>query len=79
MSGEVRPDFKVVKKGRILLEYSSFFLLFKVSGIRSSFAKFLPLLHLETTSEATRITLETSGELKGLDSLYFVPVNVIGI
>jgi hypothetical protein len=65
----LRPFFEVVKEGWILLDYSSFVPLIKVSGDRSSFAK----LHLfppsETTPEATRIRLVTSGELKGLNSM----------
>ena len=64
----------MVKEGRILREYLSFLLLFKVSGVRSSFDKILVLPHSETTPEATRINLEISGELKGLSSLYLVPV-----
>jgi hypothetical protein len=60
----VRPDFEVFKEGRILIDYLSFLLLFKVSGVRSSFAKHLPPFPSpETIPEATRINLVTSGKL----------------
>jgi len=60
MLSAIRPDFEVVKEGRIL-HYSLFLLCFKVSGDRSSFAKLLPFSSLEIVPEATRINLVTSG------------------
>ena len=59
MFGEIRPDFEVVKEGRIL-HYSLFLLCFKVSGDRSSFAKHHPFPSPETIPEPTRINLVTS-------------------
>jgi hypothetical protein len=38
-----------------------------------------PLPSPETIPETTRINLETSGKLKGMSSVYSVPVNVNGI
>jgi len=56
----------VVKEGRIFYDHLSFLLLFKVSGDRSSFAKLhFPFPSPETTPEATKINLVTSGEKKG--------------
>jgi hypothetical protein len=59
-----RPSFELVKEGRILKDYLSFLLLFKVSGVRSSFTKLLPLPSPEITTEATRISLVTNGKYK---------------
>jgi hypothetical protein len=59
-----RPSFEVVKEGRISLDHLSSLLLFKVSGHRSSFAKPHSLPSPETTPEATRINLLTSGKLQ---------------
>jgi hypothetical protein len=79
MLSVIRPDFEVVREGWILLDYLSFLLLLKVSGVRSSFAKLHPLPSPETIPEATRISLVTSGKLEGLNSLNLVPDNVNGI
>jgi hypothetical protein len=68
MLSVIRPDFEVVKEGRILWDYLSFLLSFKGSGDRSYFAKPHPLPTPEITPEATRISLVTSGELKGMSS-----------
>jgi hypothetical protein len=62
MLSVLRPSFEVVKEGRIFWDYLSIILLFKVSGVRSSFAKPHSLPPPETIPEATRINLETSGE-----------------
>jgi len=74
-----RPSFEVVKKGRILKNDFSFLLPFRVSGVKLYFAKPHPFPFQEIVPEATRINLETSGELKGMSSVYSVPVNVNGI
>jgi hypothetical protein len=76
MLSVIRPDFEVVNEGRTLWDYLSFLLLFKVSGVRSSFAKLSPFPTPETIPEATRISLVTSGEFRGLSSMNKVPVYV---
>jgi hypothetical protein len=60
MFSYVRPGFEVVEEERIL-HYSLFLLCFKVSGDRSSFAKYYPLPSPETIPEETKIKLVTSG------------------
>jgi len=74
-----RPLFEVVREGRILKNDFSFLVPFRVSGIKLSFVKPHPFPFQEIVPEATRINLETSGELKGMSSVYSVQVNVNGI
>jgi hypothetical protein len=64
MLSVIRPTFEVVKEGRIFWDYLSFLLLSKVSSVRSSFAKLLPLPSPETIPETTRINLVTSSKLQ---------------
>jgi hypothetical protein len=60
MLSVLRPNFEVVKEGRILLDYLPFLLLYKVFGDRTYFDKPNP----KTPPEGTRISLVTPSKLK---------------